>query len=66
MKSKALNKRWELNKKTIANLSEKAMRDLNGGHDSSPTCPAYTQYAPCSKIICLITEEVTCTCSPTS
>jgi hypothetical protein len=59
MKPKALKKRLELNKKTIASLGETVMNEVYGGHDSSPTCPAFTKYNCLSVYVCYYTE---CTC----
>ncbi len=39
MKTKNLRKQLVLNKKTIANLEKTELRKVQGGHDSSPTCP---------------------------
>jgi len=47
MHTKKFGKRLNLNKKTIADLSKNAMRGVYGGHDSSPTCPYYTQWDTC-------------------
>jgi hypothetical protein len=44
MKPKALKKRFVLNKKTIVDLGKTKMSNVHGGHDSSPTCPAFTKY----------------------
>lgn len=58
MKSKALKKRLVLNKETVSDLCITEMGDLYGGHDSSPTCPAFTKYDCISVYVCQPTKEV--------
>lgn len=45
MKTKKI--KLSLNKKTISNLLKVEMNEVRGGHDSSPTCPAYTLWQTC-------------------
>jgi hypothetical protein len=39
MKTKDLNKQLVLNKKTVANLEKVELKNVQGGHNTKPTCP---------------------------
>ena len=64
MKSKALKKRLVLKRETIASLDETVMNEVYGGHDSSPTCPAYSKYVACILITCDCTPSEAPLCIP--
>lgn len=54
------NKKLTLSKKTVSNLNSLEMKEAQGGKPSGLTCYA------CSIIVCIITEEATCTCNTTT
>lgn len=47
MKTKTLNKKLRLNKKTIANLGKNAMGNINGGDLTNPCTEPETCINPC-------------------
>jgi hypothetical protein len=49
MKTKTFVRKLVLNKKTIADITSESMKKVQGGHDSSPTCPIW---ATCPKTYC--------------
>jgi hypothetical protein len=50
-----------LNKKTIADITSESMRKVQGGHDSSPTCPIINT---CPILYCFKTLGFQETCIP--
>jgi hypothetical protein len=66
MKSKKINKRLVLNKKTISDLSDHAMNEARGGsiHPVTTCCPTtFPKSCPAEESVCLC--PVTDTCPPT-
>jgi len=52
MKPMALTKKLLLNKKTIASLIKTELKNVQGGHNTTPTCPILISVCqPCKETI---------------